>query len=168
VTAILAREVEAVQNPAFGAVLLWRFAVGYASSRQSPLSTPLPVLFVPLPILFLEESVEILSSTQRASGLRAFADKFIQAAHSKSDVLFSLDQRAVLFRPTTLESLRLAIRSRLLFLSRDTAEVVALSQTTPRTLPQSLHRLLRGAEKLGAWCGEVTLFELSSLLRVNL
>jgi ABC-three component (ABC-3C) system Middle Component 3 len=168
VTATLAREVEAVQNPGFGAVLLWRFAVGYAQARQAPQSTPFPVLFVPLPILFLEESAELLSSTLRPSGLRAFVDKFGQAAHSKSDVLLSLERRAVLFRTTSLESLRLAIRSRLLFLQRSTAEVVALSQSAPKTLPASTHRMLSGAEKLGAWCGEVTLFELSSLLHVSL
>jgi hypothetical protein len=166
-TTILAREVEAIQNPGLGGVLLWRFAVGYAASRKTPESTPLPALFLPLPILFHEETLALVASTQKASGLRAFAGKFSEHSVSESDVLLSLERRARTLRPLTLAALRLAVSSRLLFVDPATAEVVALSGTAPSSIPESVRPLLRNAEKLGSWCGGVTSFELASLLRVG-
>lgn len=166
-SAILSREVDAVQNAAMSAVLLWRFCVGYSAARENPASTPLPALFLPLPILFSEESVSILSSTQTNSGLRLFAGKFTDAAHSKTDVLLSLERQAKVLRSQTLEALRLALQSRLLFLDPATAAVIALSQAQPKSLPESVRPLLRNAEKLGTWSGGVSLFELGSVLQVT-
>jgi hypothetical protein len=167
-SAVLAREADAVQNSALSAVLLWRFCVGYARARQMPPSTPLPALFVALPILFLEESHALLSSTQSKSGLRLFAAKFTEASHSKTDVLLSLDRHARALRPQTLEAFRLAVECRLLFLEPATAEVVALSESAPMSLPESVKPLLRNAEKLGGWAGAVSLFEVGAILQLTL
>lgn len=164
-TAILAREVQAIQNPGLGAVLLWRFAVGYASSRGAPETTPMPVLFLPLPILFHEETVELVRRTR--TGLRGFADKFLDSTFSETDVLLSLERRAKALRPLSLMSIRIAIDSRILLVDARTADVMALSSTKPRGVPESVRPLLKSSEKLGEWCGAVSLFELSSVLRVG-
>jgi hypothetical protein len=166
-SAVLAREVDAVQNAAMSSVLLWRYCVGYAAARQSPSSTPFPALFVPLPILFSEESMALLNSTQARSGLRLFAGKFTESAHSKTDVLLSLERQAKRLRGQTLDALRLALRSRLLFLDPTTAEVIALSRAAPTSLPESVRPLVRNAEKLGTLAGSLTLFELGSVLQVT-
>jgi hypothetical protein len=163
---VLSREVDAVQNPAASAVLLWRFCVAYGVARQVPTSTPLPTLFLLLPLLFNEESMTLLSTTQTRSGLRLFTGKFADSVHSKTDVLLSLERRAKELRPQTLEALNLSLRARLLFLESATAEVVALSAAAPMSLPESVRPLLRNAEKLGTWLGSVSLFELSSILHV--
>ena len=165
---ILAREVDAIQNPALGSVLLWRFALGYAGTRKAPQSTPFPVLFLPLPVLFHEQTFALLTKTQVRSGLRAFAGKFSDSSVAESDVLLSLERRARSLRPLSLSSLRLAVASKLLFIDATTAEVVALSGTPPSTVPESVRPLLRNAEKLGSWCGEVTLYELANVLRVGI
>lgn len=167
-SAVLAREVDAIQNPAMSAVLLWRFCVGYATARQSPSSTPLPALFLPLAILLSEESMSLLNSTQAKSGLRLFAGKFTESTHSKTDVLLSLERQAKALRVQTLEALRLALRSRLLFLEPRTAEIIALSEAAPKSLPETVRPLVRNAEKLGTLAGGVTLFELGSVLQVGL
>lgn len=167
-TAVLAREVNAIQNAAISAVLLWRFCVGYAAARQAPASTPLPVLFLPLPILFNEDSLALLSSTQSKSGLRLFAGKFTDSVHSKTDVLLSLERQARELRPQTAEAFRLALLAKLLFLDTKTAEVIALSTAAPQSLPESVRPLVRNAEKLGQFAGTVTPFELGTILRVPL
>jgi hypothetical protein len=164
---VLAREVRAIQNPALGAVLLWRFALGYASTRANPESTPMPVLFLALPILLHAETLNVLAHTQAASGLRGFAAKFSDSKISESDVLLSLERRARSLRPLSLASLQVATTARLLFVDPARAEVVALSGTPPASAPAGVRPLLKGAEKLGKWCGEVTLFELASVLRVG-
>jgi hypothetical protein len=166
-SAVLARETDAVQNAAFSAVLLWRFCVGYSGARQMPSSTPLPALFLPLPILFNEESNVVLASTNTKSGLRLFAGKFTDSSISKTDVLLSLERQTKVLRPQTLEALRLALRARLLFLDSKTAEVIALSDAAPKSLPESVRPLVRNAEKFGVWAGSVSLYELSSILQVT-
>jgi hypothetical protein len=166
-TAILAREVDAVQNPALAAVLLWRFCVGYAAQREDRATTPLPVLFISLAILFNEEALSLLNSTRKKSGLHHFAGKFTDSSIARTDVLLSLEQRAKALRGQTLEALRLSLHGRLLFLKPDTAEVFALSQSEPKSLPESVQSLVRNAEKLGGWCGAVSMFELGVLLHVT-
>lgn len=164
---VLSREVNAIQNAGLSAVLLWRFCVAYATARQVPASTPLPVLFVLLPLVFDEDSAALVKSTNRRSGLRTFGGKFVDSSNSKTDVLLSLERRAKELRLQTLEAFSLALRSKLLFLETATAEVVALSEAVPLSLPESVRPLIRNSEKLGTWSGGVSLFELSSILHVS-
>jgi hypothetical protein len=164
---VLSREVDAVQNPALAAVLLWRFCVSYAEARRFPASTPLPALFVVLPALFNEDVRLLISSTQKRSGVRYFAAKFTDAAQSKTDVLLSLESQARALRPQTLEAFRLALQSRLLSLDAVRGEVLALSEAPAQSLPESVRPLIRTAEKLGVSSGAVSLFELGSVLHVT-
>lgn len=163
----LSREVDAVQNAAFASVLLWRFSAAYATVRQAPATTPVPVLFVVLPLLFDEDTANMVASTQRASGLRLFAGKFSESKHAKADVLLSLEGRAKALRLQTLEAVTLALKARLLFLDPASGEVIALSHTPALSLPESVLPLIRSAEKLGAWSGALSLFELSTTLQVT-
>ena len=73
---ILGKEAENIQNAGLGAALLWRFTIGYAAGSGINQPSPLPLIFLPLPIAFHEETAAFLKSTHKASGLRAFADKF--------------------------------------------------------------------------------------------
>lgn len=166
-SARLAREVDAVQNAALSAVLVWRFCVEYGKVRRTPTSTPLPALFLPLPMLFTEELASMIRATRPTSGLRQFAAKFADPEHSKVDVLLSLQRRASLFRPQTLEAIRVAVSCRLLFIDSRTGEITALSEAAPASVPESVRPLLRDAEKLGHWAGQVSLFELGAVLRFN-
>ena len=163
----LSREVDAIQNAAFASILLWRFCTAYAAVRQAPLSTPVPALFVVLPLLFDEDTAGMIGGTQKASGLRLFAGKFAESKHAKTDVLLSLEKRARARRSQTLEALALAIKARLLFLEPASGEIVALSQAPPLSLPESVQPLIRNAEKLGAWSGALSLFELSTTLHLT-
>ena len=47
-----------VQNPALGAVLLWRFTCGYYSNENRPV--PFPLLFVVLPIVFRQDLCSVI------------------------------------------------------------------------------------------------------------
>jgi hypothetical protein len=162
----LSREVDAIQNSALASILLWRFCAIYATVRQAPSSTPMPVLFVVLPLLFDEDTATMIASTRTSSGLRMFAGKFAESTHAKSDVLLSLESRAKALRPQTLEAVALALKARLLFLDHATGEVIALSNAAPLSLPEAVRPLIRSAEKLGAWSGSLSVFELSTTLQV--
>src|SRR5436309_1654493 len=109
----LANELNNIQNPALGAVLLWRFCVGYERKNAVRTAPMLPLLLLVLPVLFHEETAELVRSTQAASGLRAFADKFKTSQRGKSDLLLAIHERTLIMRSLTLTSLQLAVNSRL-------------------------------------------------------
>jgi hypothetical protein len=124
-------------------------------------------LFFVLPILFHEETADMLVSTQRASGLRKFAEKFQLAAQNKTDLLLAIAPRAKAMRRLTGHSLGIAVLSRLIIIDQNSGNVIALSRT-PATagIPASVRPLLAGAEKLGSWFAQVSLYETALLLQV--
>ena len=167
--ASLLREIHNVQNPALGAALLWRFCIGYTHGNATKDAPPLPVLFIVLPILLHPELASVITGMRTATGLRAFADRFKESRSSKSDLIFGIHRRTHQMRGLTLESLRLAITSKLLsLLVPPDGTVVPLSETMPRgaSIPSSTQTLLRNAEKLGVWCGRLTLHEISVIFKV--
>jgi hypothetical protein len=59
------------------------------------------------------------------------------------------------------------LATRLVHLNSD-GTVVALSQTPARgSVPASVSNLLKEAEKLGFWCGQLSLHEIGNLLRIR-
>jgi hypothetical protein len=163
----LNQEVKAVQNPALGATVLWRSVVGYEQGNGRGESTPLPILFLLLPILLHEETARMVASTNRASGLRKFAEKFF-GTQAKADLVFAIHTRALAMRGLTLDSLRISIAGGLLSVDSASASAFALSKTPAAAgIAESVRDLLRSAEKLGYWLGELTLHEIGIILRVS-
>lgn len=163
-TAIL-NEVQAMQNPALGAALLWRFACGF-SPESSPDGTPLPLAFVVLPLTFHARSAEKLSGTLAGSGLRKFESKF--SDDDRGDVLLALQPRMLAMRDLSLRSVRIAIRTGLLTLVPREAVLWPRARSAPPADAKAVGDLLRSAEKLGAWCRDVSLFEVTGLLKVEI
>jgi hypothetical protein len=164
----LTDEVRQVQNPALGGVLLWRFVTGYSAACNSASGCPVPLLFPVLPVLFHHNTLEYVTSTVKASGLRGFAAKFTLARNDDSDILLLLNERTRALRALTWQSLQVALRARLVTLDIPSAAVFALTTTMPRTgVSERARKLARDAEKFGYWCGELTLAETSSILRIR-
>lgn len=164
---MLAREAQNVQNPALGATILWRFCCAYSASHPTNDPPALPVLFVILPIVLHQATTELLRRTRPSSGLRAFAAKFGDSTISKQDLLLQIHDRSLRWKALTLQSLQLAAAGRLVHLT-DSGDVVPLSKTKARGLPEDVKLLLADAEKLGAWCGLLTLHEVTTTLKVRL
>jgi hypothetical protein len=163
----LSGEVRNVQNPALGAILLWRFACGYWDGHPNHAAAPLIESFFVLPILLHEETASFIKNTQKDSGLRAFAAKFGEAKTSKQDVLLAIHERITIFRKLTLESLRLALSSRLVSLELN-GSLIPLSRTQLQAgVPERVRPLLRAGEKLGHWFAQVTVHEIGITLKVR-
>jgi len=170
-TTALTREVTAVQNPALGATLLWRFAVGYAEVREQP--TPFPLLFLPLPMLFRQEFVNVITGTSRraagvrkASGLRAVVDTLRESKHAKQDLLLTLHDEVLDLRQLSLTAFRIAVATRLLTLGEGARAWVVRREPLPSTTPERVRRLVFGAEKLGYWCGSLSMYEVAATLHL--
>jgi ABC-three component (ABC-3C) system Middle Component 3 len=163
---VLTREVRNIQNPALGAGLIWRFVCGYVVSHPTRDPAPLPILFLALPVVLHEKTEEFVSSTQQASGLRAFAAKFGKSENSKQDLLLAIHDRMLALRHLSMESIRLALATRLLHL--DAATVIPLSETQAVAgIQPDVRRLMKSAEKLGVWCGSLTMHEITNTLKVR-
>jgi Family of unknown function (DUF6521) len=164
---MLAREAQNVQNPALGAAILWRFCSGYITTHRAGDAPALPIMFMVLPIVLHEATVELLRRTWPSSGLRAFAAKFGDTKVSKQDLLLQIHDRSLRWRTLTLQSIELAAAGRLIHLT-ETGEAMPLSKTKARGLPDEVKQLMSDAEKLGAWCGQLTLHEIATILKVRL
>ena len=165
---ILNQETRNIQNPALGAMLLWRFTTGYAEGSKVSSPTPLPLLFIVLPIMLHQETAEFVKSTREKSGLRAFAAKFAEPQTSKNDLLLAIHERSIKMRNLSMNSLRQAIASKLILIDSTEGVAISISKTQPKTgIPQSVRSMIRGAEKLGSWCSELTLHEVSVILKVG-
>jgi hypothetical protein len=159
----LLSEVQAMQNPALGAVLIWRFACGYSPQNEAHDGVPLPLAFVVLPVVLHERTREEVSSTRLSSGAHKFEEKF----KGRGDVLFALNQRAIEMRRLSLRSVRHALASGLVTLIADRGTLWPRSYTKPPVDAKSVAELLGAAEKLGSWCRLVSVYEISGILRVE-
>ena len=149
--------------------MLWRFSSGYESNNKTHEPTPIPLLFIVLPILYHEETFLFIKSTYPSSGLRAFAGKFSSSSNAKSDLLLSIHSRAQQMKLLTLESMSLCFSSNLLMMLSERGCVTPLSLTSPRLgIPKSVRDMCKQSDKLGAWCANLSLHEISVILKVGL
>lgn len=166
--ATLARETKNVQNPALGAMLLWRFVTGFTQGSNVGAHAPLPLVYLVLPIIFRQDIAQLVSKTRKSSGLRAFVNKFNDTQTSKNDLVTSIQPSAVKLRELTSRSLALAISASLLKIDPETSQVIRLSRTSPKAgIAESVKQLLTASEKLGYWCSQITLHEVSIILKVG-
>lgn len=158
----LVDEIYLVQNPALGATLMWEFVRGY--KRQSQGQAPaLPLLFIVLPILFSEVLRTTISTTNPSSGLRLFTAKFSK----KQEVILTLQRRMLMLRPTSLSSITIAIDCGLLKVDYATALVECTIKRYPHNTREKIRELGKLADKLGGWCGALTIQEVQAALRIG-
>jgi hypothetical protein len=98
----LSREIRAVQNPALGAAILWRFVCGYEAGNNLGIGTPVLLLFLVLPIMLDEDLAALLARTQRHTGLRGFVGKISDSKTSKTDLLYAVQTRSEQYKNSLL------------------------------------------------------------------
>lgn len=154
-------EVEAIQNPALGAHLLWRMGISFqASSSDAP---QIDLHFLVLPLLLHAGTLTVLASTNPTSGLSKFAHKMLD----NESELITLNARAVELRELTLASLSLGVSANLLLVDHDTARIYSLqTRKRPKAL-EGIKKMERGAERLGLWFAQLPREQVFSTLRIN-
>ncbi|MCP1768657.1 three component ABC system middle component [Bradyrhizobium japonicum] len=150
-----------VQNPALGAILLWKFCRGFQKERPDALPI-LVSLFCVLPVVYHAPTLRDVKSTNMPSGLVRFATKLSE----HREALIAIHNRALLMRELTLESVATGIAARLLRLNYSTAEVSG-NDALPPVMPERLKDHYSGAEKLGHWFARLPLSHALSTLRIE-
>ena len=161
---MLLDEIDAIQNPALGATLIWRSICGFYSESGKAAGAPATLAFLVLPIIFNQDLREVISSTRKSSGVRLFESKFDKQA----DLLMSIQDRAESMLELSRRSLGMSISAGLLSLTPATATLWPRSTTLPRALTSDISALTSAAEKIGAWAQQISLRELCFALRLEL
>ncbi len=162
-TKITDDEITYVQNSALGAVSLWRFICGYISVNNIPV--PFPIIFIILPIVFDEELRNFIKNTHKQSGLIKLASKI--SSQKNSDKIYKIHLSSEIYKNLTLQSFQIALNTKLISIDPKTAYILPITKT-PKSLPLGDSKIiLEVSEKLGFWCGSITLHEISSLLKVR-
>lgn len=150
-----------VQNPAFGALLLWRFAKGFQTEKPGELPI-LPLFFLILPITLHKHTVELLRGTNQTSGL----GKLVAKLGGERERLLAIHDRAVALRGLTVASVGAGIATGLLSINYEAGLVRANDAKIPSS-PERLKYHLTGAEKLGQWFARMPASQVFFQLRVE-
>lgn len=159
----LNREIETVQNPAIGAVALWRFTSSYYSVKSSPI--PFPLLFIILPIVFRSDLRKVIVHTYKNSGLAKFTEKL--GKEKSIDHLYAIHYSTDQYKYLSLQSLHIAEASQLVFVEIQTGYVYPLLQSIKIMDNADVQEIADAADRLGFWCSNLTMHEISILLKVR-
>ena len=93
--------------------------------------------------------------------------EFYVSFFKKKDAILSINKTAIALKTLTLDAFNIGIATKLFFLEKETAMVYPLVQTKVTNISESTKIMLDVAEKLGKWCAEISLLEVSNWLKVR-
>lgn len=136
-------------NPAFGALLLWRFASGYCAKNST--GVELPLLYLPMPILLSADLLKSFAHTNSTTGFMSWINRAPYVPVELSRRLF----QTVDFSRTAID---FAVRQQLL--KPTSAGNFLFDKTAVKKKPVRPASTLTGrqlllAERLGQWMAEV-------------
>jgi hypothetical protein len=158
-------EFEIVQNPALGAYAIWRFGLGFQNEVGHPAT--LALAFLVLPLLLHRPTLEMITSTRKASGLALFAAKLGEEREN----LLAVHERALALRELTLKSIAVGIETRLLTLDYSAASIRSNTSDPaspkPPALPERIKSFTGAADKIGYWFSRIGLHQVATTLAVE-
>jgi Family of unknown function (DUF6521) len=166
---ILSKETRLLQNPALGAVILWKFVLTYYEAHNTHEPPPFHLLFLILPMVLQESTRSVILSTRKSSSLRAFAEKFSSSQMSKADVVLSLQKRINDLKTLTMDSLEIMVGSGMATIEAESGRVIpSKARGLKQETPDGIDLLLRAAEYLGIWMSGISVYETVVTLRTFL
>ncbi len=142
---MIAHDVYAETNPAFGAYVLLAFTRGFAEAN--PVGLDLPVAYLGLPILLSGDLSESFDATNRTTSLGMWLERSPQ-------IQLGLAERLNDALDIVTEAVRLGCFSGILALeagARLSVGPLALKKDLSAGLSQDLMRTIRHADRLGYW-----------------
>ena len=96
-----------------------------------------------------------------------FTQKFTRPSENQGDVLLAVQRRTELFRDVSLRGIQLAVAAGLVTIRTNSALLLPLSKSKPRSSRPKVLALLNASERLGVWMGELTLQEIAFTMKVR-
>jgi hypothetical protein len=158
-------EIQIVQNPGLGALILWHFAVAYTGSRSR--RVPMPLLFLILPIVLHRALRQTITSTYPSSGVVKVVEKLRSSQKKQADVIDGINERTIELRALSLRSLQLLLAMNLGELRTKDATMVPSAIKLPSAYSSDIKEMFSAASKLGLWFSNMSLYEIALALRVR-
>lgn len=167
-TISLLRERDIMLNTALGAHALWAFTCGFERKRLGGDDPVLSLwhLLPTLPMVFHGVSRRAINKRLERSGLRSILNRDPGNDIAQNEAIFNLQSRVVMMKERTFRSLNLALTSGLISLA-DGNFRCEVPFSLPTSTPTETKEVLKAAEKLGAWAGELGVFEYLTVLGVE-
>lgn len=153
-------EIELIQNPAIGSIIIWKFLLGYKSIITIK---NFEILFIVLPILLNSELRKYILSTQKRSGFTKVIEKI--RSDRKTDIIYRIANNAIEMRDLTMESIQIGILTDMFTLEENFCILIKNYKIPP--ISKNIKDILDTAEKLGLWLSKLTQIEIESLLKVR-
>lgn len=163
----LLQEYEIMQNPALGANTLWAFAQGFFSGKQdTEKQLTLWHMVSVLPLVYQKTSRKVILKRQINSGLRSILDRDPKNSIAQNETIFNINERIHAMEKRTFRSLNIAIACQVIGI-----EDGYFSLLSPFKIPSSTSletkEIVKAANKLGRWAGEMSDFEYLAALGVK-
>ena len=157
------KAVSTIQNPALGAILIWRFVIGYA---EEDCVAPLEMVYIVLPVVFEETMRAAINGTK--SGLVKCHVKL--HSNMADSALLRVAEAAPMLYGLTSESIASALACGLVSLDAKDAKLRVARKTMPSQIKMSSIEkdCMRAARKLGKWVANLSKDEIEALLGVRL
>jgi hypothetical protein len=153
-------EVERVQNPALGAMLIWKYGRSFQAHVAAEPSNLL-LAFLILPLCLHRPTLDLVIGTQARSGLGKFCEKLSE----KREELFAVHERCLALKELSLNSLAFGERSGILAVEYESAKLRALEVADP-ALNERVKAQAKGAERIGVWFSTLETAEIFHALKV--
>lgn len=153
--------IEAVQNSALGALIIWSFCRGYQNEVIGRLPH-LHLTFLGLPIVLHSSTRKLVESTNLSSGL----GKFIEKLSQNREDLIAVHPRTIAMKTLTLEAISTGIASNLVTVIYEQG-VIRANEISVRRPDERIKPLTSSAEKLGRWVARVPPATAFLLLQVS-
>lgn len=157
----LNKEFQNVQNPALGAYIIWNFTSGFYSYKKE--FTPLPLLFIVLPIIYKRDIADSITGTQKRSGLRNLVEKF----NMRNDIILQIHKSSERMKNLSLDAIKIALVVNLISIDEESSLIMPISTSKHKGEPKEIQDLGSVSEKLGYWCAQLTMHEISQILKVR-
>lgn len=154
-------EIDIVQNPAFGALLLWNFGNSYQDSLTKA-SGGFLTYFLVLPICLHKPTLDVVNSTYVSSGL----GKFCQKLGDKREELLAVHNRCLKLRELSLNSISFGVQSGLFSVAYSAGTIRSNELKQPK-IAERIRDHVKGAIKLGAWFRELDEAQVFRTLKVE-
>lgn len=163
-----AQEIALVQNKALGSALMFKTIKSFEKNSSANSGCPIHLLFLVLPILLQKDICSLLASTNPSSGIRKFSNKFTAPNEKKADLLFRIHGQTKLYRELSWESFLLGIKANMFTIIPDEGKAITFRGNIPAKYEhQSIKPMFRGADRLGKWFSQKSMFEIANTLKVR-
>jgi hypothetical protein len=160
-SSVMLSEIDRVQNPSFGALLLWTFGRSYQETFTEA-SANFLTYFLVLPICLHKPTLDVANSTMASSGIGKFCEKL---GHEREE-LFAVHSRCLKLRELSLNSIAFGVRAGLLSVAYGAGTLRAYDRSQPK-LAERIRPHVKGANKLGAWFRELDEVQVFRALKVE-